>query len=200
VSAKSEQKKRSYEAIVASACSLLREKGIAGAKVADVMAGAGLTVGGFYAHFPSKEALVDEALRVTSSAMRASLFSRLESGGAERVLRRYLSAAHRDDAAQGCPFPSVVGEVGTHAGEHAPAVAQAVSALAEEVARVLPAEPAIAPRHLALGLVALMYGGLALARATRGSPLSDDVLRACRALGALAARPASGVSQKGETS
>jgi TetR/AcrR family transcriptional repressor of nem operon len=54
---KTEQKERTHETILASAARLIREHGISGARVADVMKGAGLTVGGFYAHFASKEAL-----------------------------------------------------------------------------------------------------------------------------------------------
>jgi TetR/AcrR family transcriptional repressor of nem operon len=54
---KTERKERSHERIVASAGSLMRERGICGASVADVMRGAGMTVGGFYAHFPSKREL-----------------------------------------------------------------------------------------------------------------------------------------------
>ena len=63
MTAKEEQKERSHATILESAARLLRERGISGARVADVMKGAGLTVGGFYAHFGSKEALVDEVLR-----------------------------------------------------------------------------------------------------------------------------------------
>jgi TetR/AcrR family transcriptional regulator, transcriptional repressor for nem operon len=54
----------------------------------------------------------------------------------------------------------------------------------------VPASRSLSRRHLALGLIALMYGGLSMARAVRGTPLSDDVLRACRALGRVAIRHA----------
>jgi TetR/AcrR family transcriptional repressor of nem operon len=70
MNAKLEQKERTHAAIIGSACKLLCEKGIAGARVYDVMSGAGLTVGGFYAHFASKKALVDEAIRRTAKIMR----------------------------------------------------------------------------------------------------------------------------------
>ncbi len=192
MTAKAEQKERSHETILESAARLLREKGIAGARVADVMKGAGLTVGGFYAHFDSKDALIDEALRRTSGEMRQRLFARLEDkpegDRAEVVLKRYLSAAHRDDFARGCPLPAVVGEVGTTAREHGDVLGAQVNAMSSELEAYLPTNGGVSPRYLALGLVALMYGGLSLARALRGSPLSDDVLKACRALGSAAAR------------
>jgi TetR/AcrR family transcriptional regulator, transcriptional repressor for nem operon len=187
------QKQQTNETILQSAARLLREKGISGARVADVMQGAGLTVGGFYAHFASKQALVDTAIRRTAREMRARLFSRLdakpEADRAEVVLKRYLSAAHRDDVAGGCPLPALVGEVATTAGEHAPALAEEVDALAGELEAYLRPTEKLSRRHVALATLALMYGGLSLARAVRGSELSDEILRACRAFGRLAIRP-----------
>jgi AcrR family transcriptional regulator len=98
VSLKADQKSRTRAAILASSAKLLRERGIVGARVADVMAGAGLTVGGFYAHWPSKEALVDETLASTAEGMRERLFARLEdkpaADRAEVVVKRYLTELH----------------------------------------------------------------------------------------------------------
>ena len=192
MSTKAEQKERTHETILESASRLLRSKGIAGARVADVMSGAGLTVGGFYAHFGSKEALVDDVLRLTASRLRESLLVGLESKDeadrAEVVLKRYLSAAHRDDVENGCPFPAVVGEVATTAPEHRRVLTEQVETFAKELQQLLPRGDRLAPRHLAIGLLALMVGGLGLARALRGTALSDEVIRACRAFGRLALR------------
>ena len=192
VGAKAEQKQRSHATILESASRLLRERGISGASVADVMKGAGLTVGGFYAHFASKEAMIDAAMRRTARAMRDRLFGKLEdkppADRGEIVLKRYLSAAHRDDLRDGCSLPAVVGEVSTSATEHRAALHEQIDAFAAELEGHLPTHPQVSRRHLALGLVALMYGGLTLSRALRGTELSDEVLRACRALGRLAAR------------
>jgi TetR/AcrR family transcriptional repressor of nem operon len=187
MSAKVEQKERTHAAIIASACKLLREKGIGGARVSDVMSGAGLTVGGFYAHFTSKEALVDEAIRRTAKFMRDKLFEQLEekpaAARAEVVLKRYLSAAHRDDPANGCPLPAIVGEVTTTTPEHKGVLAEQLSELADEMTKHLPKEDAPSKRVTALGMIALMYGGISLARAVKGTELSDEILRACRAFG-----------------
>jgi len=191
-SAKEERKERSHETILDSAARLLREKGVAGARVADVMRGAGLTVGGFYAHFGSKEALIDEALRRTAGELRERLFARLEEkpkgDRAEVVLKRYLSTAHRDEYVRGCPFPAVVGEMGTTAPEHREVLRGQIDAIASQLEEHLPGESRVPRHYVALGLVALMYGGLSLSRALRGTDLSDDVLKACRAIGTLAAR------------
>lgn len=189
--AKTEQRAQSHEGILSSARRLLRMKGIAGARVAEVMKGAGLTVGGFYAHFDSKEALVDEALRLLGDTSRDYLFARLDEkpadDRAEVVIKRYLSVAHRDELEQGCPLPATVGEIGTTAPEHKEVLAAAVDLLTSRLEAQLTVKP-ISPRHLALGLVAMMVGGLSLARALKGTAMSDEVIKACRAMGALVTR------------
>jgi len=191
MNAKDEQKERSHETILESASRLLREKGISGARVADVMKGAGMTVGGFYAHFGSKDELIDGALRQTAERMRERLFARLDekpaSVRAEVILKRYLSVAHRDETLRGCPLPAVVGEIGTTAAEHRPVLAEEIGTLATRLEEHLPTpREGVSPRYLALALIALMYGGLSMARALRGTEMSEEVLRACRAVGKLA--------------
>lgn len=192
MSSRVEQKKRSHESILRSASRLLRQRGISGARVAEVMQGAALTVGGFYAHFASKDALVDETLRATATSLRKGLFAGLdekpEGDRVDVVMKRYLSAAHRDATTLGCPFPAVVGEVGTTAPQHRPILAEQVQALIDGVAGTLPSSGVLPRRALAVGLVALMYGGLSLARAVKGTGLSDEVLRACRTLASAAVR------------
>src|SRR5262249_55967391 len=110
---RTERKKLTAEAILASAARLLRERGIAGAKVADVMKGAGLTVGGFYAHFDTKEELIDAVLRRSGKELRAALLHKIDEKPARDralvILKRYLSRSHRDLEKRGCPFPAVVG-------------------------------------------------------------------------------------------
>jgi len=187
MSARSEQKERSRKLILESAARLIRERGISGAGVAEAMKGADLTVGGFYAHFGSKKDLVDEALRRTSARLRGGLFDDLEkepeAARAGIVLQRYLAADHRDLEALGCPLPAVVGEVGTTAPQHRTVVAEQLQRLVEGLTRCLPKDGILPRRALAIGLAALMYGGLSLSRAVKGTDLSDEVLRACRALG-----------------
>jgi TetR/AcrR family transcriptional repressor of nem operon len=188
---KTDQKTLTHEEILDSAARLVRERGIAGVPVAEVMKGAGLTVGGFYAHFASKTELIDQAMRRIARKMIDRLFERIEEkppeDRGEVILKRYLSAAHRDLETEGCSLPAVVGEIATTAPEHAPALRDQIDALANRMEPHLLAGR-LSKRQLALGLVALMYGGLSLSRALRGTDLSDEMLKACRALGALAAR------------
>ena len=195
---KSEQKELTHQTILESATRLVRERGITGTRVADVMGRAHLTVGGFYAHFESKAELIDEALRQTGVKLRDTLFARLDQKpAADRavvILKRYLSPAHRDLQTEGCPLPAVVGEIATTAPEHRDVLRGEVEALAGGIGAHL-AAGSLPRRQLALGLVALMYGGLGLARALRGTELSDEVLKACRAVGAIAARGDRGVGR-----
>jgi TetR/AcrR family transcriptional regulator, transcriptional repressor for nem operon len=191
MNAKAEKKERSHESILASAARLVRERGISGAGVADVMKGAALTVGGFYAHFASKDRLIDETLRRTMAALRERLFARLDAKSEDErpevILKRYLSAEHRDGGTPDCPLPAVVGEVGTNAPQHRAVLSEQVQALVDGLAQRLPGGGIVPRRVLAIGLLALMYGGLSLARAVKGTELSDEILRACRALGVAAA-------------
>ncbi len=83
----------------------------------------------------------------------------------EVVLKRYLSASHRDEQTMGCPLPAVVGEIGTTAPEHRAVLAEQIEALVRGLEEHLPAEGKSNRRLVAIGLVALMYGGLGLARA-----------------------------------
>jgi TetR/AcrR family transcriptional regulator, transcriptional repressor for nem operon len=180
---RTEQKERTREEILSSAVRRLREHGISGASVAEVMKGAGLTVGGFYAHFESKDALVGAGLRSCMTQMRDVMRAHLGPGkGAEALaplLRKYLSPGHRDHPEVGCPVPAVLSET-PHAGEPVrEAFRDEMEAHLEVLGEHLDGPPS-RRRHAALATLALMYGGLSLARALRGTPLSEEVLTACR--------------------
>jgi TetR/AcrR family transcriptional repressor of nem operon len=193
-------KQSTHERILAAGGALLRSAGVEGASVGRVMSRAGLTVGGFYAHFASKRALVGEALRWVLRRKRSDWLRDLEAlrGPAflEAFVRRYLSRQHRDLAGQGCPLPAVLSDL-PRAG--APA-RRALEAELELLCRAL--EPhaqgesgslAVSARQRALATLALCFGGMALARAVQDRALSDEILLACRrfALAPDAARSAS---------
>jgi TetR/AcrR family transcriptional repressor of nem operon len=183
-------KEETRELILASASRLLRERGIAGANVADVMKGAGLTVGGFYAHFASKKALVDETLRSALRETRAKLRSGLEGKSAlervETILGRYLSTSHRDEPFDGCPLPAVASEIATTERAYAKTLASELPSWADAPAGLEP--KGISARQVTFGLMALMVGGLTLSRALRGTPLSDEMLVSTRRFGRAALR------------
>jgi TetR/AcrR family transcriptional regulator, transcriptional repressor for nem operon len=179
MSVRAERKQETHHRIAASAARLLRTGGIDAASVAEVMKGAGLTVGGFYAHYPSKDALIEEVLRQTMHQIRFSLLRGIEDltprERLARAIERYLSRTHRDHPEAGCPLPAVASGI-AHGGTGREALAQEL----EEHAHAL---GGTSLRPSALGLLALMVGGLTLARAVRGGPLSDEILKACRDLG-----------------
>lgn len=167
--------------ILRSAARRLRAEGAAGAAVADVMAEAGLTHGGFYAHFPNREALLAEALSLALQIGRERWFGGLEEldGRAFRaaVLGRYLSPRHRAALDDGCAFAALASDF-ARAG---PALRRtATEALEQAVARLA---PKVGGRDEALALLALCVGGLALSRGVDDPALSDDLLRACRRFG-----------------
>ncbi len=183
---KSDQKARTREAILASASRLLRVRGIAGTNVADVMQAAGLTVGGFYAHFDSKEALIEASLHRCLGEWRGKLLGRPHDEAwpvlLEGMLERYLSARHRDEPSGGCPLPAVAAEIALEGmGKHA--LAAELAAFTEWLQKGCHAEGERAPRSAVLGSLALMLGGLVLARALRDTPMSEEFLRACRCYG-----------------
>jgi TetR/AcrR family transcriptional repressor of nem operon len=192
MNARAEQKQRSHEEILRSATRLFRSRGINAASVGEVMRGAGLTVGGFYAHFPSKEALLEEALRRALGSMRERLLAHIdETPAADRaalLLRRYLSRSHREDREDGCPLPAMMSELAAQGDSVRGTLASELEACALAFAPHLPDACDAPPRERALALLCLMYGGLAVSRAVGAGPLSDEILRACRSFGLAALR------------
>jgi TetR/AcrR family transcriptional repressor of nem operon len=182
--AKTERKDHSREKILESAGALLREKGISGTSVAGVMEGADMTVGGFYAHFPSKRSLMAETMRETLRQSR----SRMEEGADDlrgedwimAVARSYLSRAHRDHPEAGCPLPATLGELSREDPAVREVLVNEVGQMAGEIAAHLKEAGVEDSRDEALALFAVMVGGLTLARALKDSPLSDTMLKACR--------------------
>jgi TetR/AcrR family transcriptional repressor of nem operon len=181
---KTPKKARSREKILESAGVLMREKGISGASVAGVMGGAGMTVGGFYAHFPSKESLVAEALRTTLRQSRENLESYAgDKTGAERVTavtRSYLSRSHRDNPESGCPLPATAGELAAMDLTVRKVLAEEIDLDVGDLETALKEAGVKDARGEAFSTLATMVGGLTLSRALKGTPLSDEVLKACR--------------------
>lgn len=182
---KTEQKQKSHEAIVASAAALLRERGIKASSVLDVMKGAGLTVGGFYNHFDSKEHLFRETIQSAASTLWNQLLDTARGdtprARVRSVLRSYLSRKHRDNAEAGCLLPSAAPEVARAGEPYRSALEAELSGFVRSLGELLGG--AAAHRDEALGLIALMYGALSLSRAVAGTPLSDAFLQAARKLG-----------------
>ena len=164
------KKRRTHDRIIAAAGRIARKNGLAAASVSRVMHGAGLTIGGFYAHFPPKRAMDAEVVQATLGGSSAIPWS----------VDRYLSAAHRDDVEHGCAFPAILSEVARANEATRKAMARAIDARVHALTALHPGIRGAAARERAFATLALCIGGLALARATRGHKTSDEVLAACR--------------------
>jgi TetR/AcrR family transcriptional repressor of nem operon len=179
-----EHKARTRQKIVETAAREFREKGLEGVGVADLMASAGLTHGGFYAHFGSKEALVAEACTHGVAATIETLDFRARQAppgeGLRTIVRTYLSRAHRDDAARGCIMPSLAGEIARRGPETRKAFTDQLRAFAAVIARQLSGDAAARDRR-ALAIAAGLVGAVALARSVDDPALSDAILEAARA-------------------
>jgi len=173
-----DKKAQTRERILSAARAALFRRGPVEPSVGEVMGAAGLTVGGFYAHFESKEALMLEAFSQLLRRRRGLLRELDQSlPSAERralVAAFYLSRKHRDAADEGCPLPSSLGELARLPEGFREALGEHLELLVAELAGT----PEEADK--ALADLALMVGGLALARALGPGELSDRVLRAAK--------------------
>ncbi len=174
--------------IVAAAARVLLDQGLAGTGVHQVMARAGLTHGGFYAHFRSRDALIAEALEALLEERRGQLVAGLDELRVEQrlaqIVGRYLNRRHRDNAEAGCPLPALGGEVARADPELRRRFERGLAALADEIAAPqgedADAGAGASPEERALATLALCAGGVMLSRAVGDGELSDRILRACR--------------------
>jgi len=146
------------------------------------MAGAGLTVGAFYAHFAGKDDLLEEsftlALDEIGEVMRESAAGRTGRAALVDVTSYYLSEAHRDHTKEGCPMPAVAASAIPLGGRPLHRlVARGLEALALRLESIGAGDIS---SERALALAVLMVGGQIIARATHGSPVSSRLLFACR--------------------
>ena len=178
--AKGEQKAATRERILEAAGSLFRQHGIDAVGVDAIMHAAGLTHGGFYAHFASKEALVAEVstASLARAAARWERISRDEPSDAalERIVGSYLDPAHVAAIQQGCVLATLGPEVARRP-ESRPALTASIRAMLDALGRCLPGRG----RQPALTALATMVGAVVLARLADDAALSDDFLAAAKA-------------------
>jgi len=168
-----EQMAEHRQKILDSAGKLFRAKGFEAVTVADVMQAAGLTHGGFYGHFKSKDELIAETLAYALKADKGA-------GDLADIIERYLSPKHRDDLAGGCS----TGGLGAETIRQAPAARAAMTTgLRETIERLTPkvaGETEAARRRAAIGHWSAMVGALVLARLSDDLKLSDEILSEAR--------------------
>lgn len=191
-----QHKQETRERILRTAARALREAGMHGhgAIISELMAQAGLTHGGFYAHFPSKDALVAAACARGMAETGEQLFAvaATESRGARlrRVIRSYLGRRHRDTPATGCVLPALAADVARAPHEVRAAFTAGLREYLDRLEDLMPGADDAARRDEALMLLSGMVGALLLARAVDGAELSDHILATSRAFysGAFAAQ------------
>jgi TetR/AcrR family transcriptional repressor of nem operon len=174
-----DHKQQTRDRIVESAATALRAKGIDGVSIAEIMAEAGLTHGGFYAHFKSKDELVDAALgRASRETIERLSNNRVpDDRRMEAVIDTYLSAGHASHPELGCPLAALGSELVRGSDQVREGVATRVAQRIEWVRHLLPEGEAT--QENATAIVATMLGGLLLARMV-GPDKSDAVLEATR--------------------
>lgn len=172
-------KEKTHKRIVAIAGKRFREQGLEGIGIADVMKEAGLTVGGFYKHFASRDKLVAEAL--ASSPGRWSKHAKAAAAGEaspsyEQLVRDYLSEDHRDNPGTGCVFAALAAEIG-RSGKATRAVAtERVRNNLELLTTALDGKDQQAARSGAILTFSALVGALALARTVSDDSLSREIL------------------------
>ena len=170
-----EQVAENRRRILAEAGRLFRARGFEAVTVSDVMTAAGLTHGGFYGYFGSKEDLIAAALEdvlATASPMPRDL---------DRYAEAYLSAAHREDRAGGCPVAALGAETIRHSSQ---ARAAMTDGLRRQIDRLSEGAAGADPetrRQSAIGSWATLVGAMVLARMSDDAKLSDEVLAQARA-------------------
>ena len=177
-------KARTRQRILDEAARVMRECGTESIGVASLMKRVGLTHGGFYAHFDSREALVQAVIAemFTDSTQRMQPLWQ-QPDPAERLntlIDYYLSETHRDSPAEGCPMPALVSEVG-HLPDEAKAIfTQGVASMLKRLSELLTELGLRDAEALASSLLAEMVGALALARACPDKALSATMLARSR--------------------
>ncbi|MNK19760.1 putative HTH-type transcriptional regulator YxaF [compost metagenome] len=179
----SRRKELSHERIVDAASRAIRREGYSGVGVAEVMKEAGLTHGGFYAHFPSRDALLAAAMDRAGQdgADRLSQgMARRRAEGASPLrawVETYLSEAHLAGCEGGCPVSALASEIPRQSPEVREVAATRVQRLLDALGQVLPAS---AGGHAAVAVTSTLVGALQLARALGDTPQGRAVLASAR--------------------
>lgn len=180
-----DHKQETRARVVKAAARSLRQQGPDRLAVAGVMAEVGLTHGGFYAHFTSKEALlgaaVEEAFRQGRKRFALATGDLGPRAALKAYVDMYVSASHRDGRELGCPITALAGDMARQAGPAREAFDTGIKSLIGGIAGRLPGDDETANIALAGSLLAEMAGAVSLARAVADPVLSDSLLGQSRA-------------------
>ena len=177
-----EQAAENHDRIVETAARLFRERGFEGVGVAELMQAAGLTHGGFYGHFESKEELMERACERALEGSTERWRRRADGARGPAALRAlakgYLTERHRDDPGNGCLLASL----GSDAARHGPGVRRAITRWLDSslgfLAQHVRGRTAAARRAKAIATLSGWVGAMVLARAVADEALSREILAA----------------------
>lgn len=173
-------KDHSRERILKAAARKFRRQGIAATGITGIMAEAGLTNGGFYSHFRSKNDLVREGLeRALDEQLRPLAEGDAAPGQLNELIRYYLSAEHRDRPHAGCASAALLSEIARQPRVIRKAYTARMREFLEQLVRRLPPNNSSRASHeTAMGIFAVLVGALQLARAVEDPVMSDAILAA----------------------
>ncbi len=179
-----EEAAETRERIVDAAAREFRESGIARTALADLMQAAGLTHGGFYKHFESKDQLVGEAVKrsfeQTLGNMESSTKGKTPEDALSIMVTDYLSAKHRDRVGEACPLSSLGADL-RQADDHTCDIStEGLKKIIALVAKHIKDVPADKAKKRAHAIVAAMVGGVVLSRITNNVHLSNTILKDTR--------------------
>lgn len=179
-----DKKAQTRRKVLNEAAAAIRAVGPEGIGVASLMAKAGLTHGGFYAHFKSKDDLVAQAISQMFEDSYELFLKRTANAEPNQALinyiNMYVSARHRDDPQRGCPLPSLSGDLARMPAEARERFAAGHARLTAAIAALLEECGQPAPERLADSVVAEMVGAVALSRALSDDAASGRVLERSR--------------------
>ncbi|MBX9932664.1 MAG: TetR family transcriptional regulator [Methylobacterium sp.] len=170
-----EQARLNRQRVVEVAATLFRERGLHGVGVADIMASAGLTHGGFYGQFANKDALAAEAFD--------SAIAEDRRGDVDAILANYLSLAHVQTPGMGCPLAALANDISREA-PNSPVrtrFTKGVEGLASILANLTPKASRERRRQKSLATLSTLVGAVVLARAVNDEALANDLLQAAHA-------------------
>ncbi len=176
-----EQAEENRERVIDVASKLFRERGFHGIGVADLMKEAGLTHGGFYGQFKSKEDLIAQAVArsLSRSARRwTQVIDEAKDDPVEAFIEFYLSPRHRDHVSGGCLFAALGPEISREDAAVRRSVTEGLQPHIELLTRILPGRSKAERRRKALSAYASLIGAMVLARAVDDPELSEEVFRA----------------------
>jgi TetR/AcrR family transcriptional repressor of nem operon len=179
-----EHKQETHARIVKKASVRLREKGAHGIGVADLMKEAGLTHGGFYAHFDSREALVIEAFAYAMDRSTERWRKVAEQTAPDKrlatIVENYLTPLHRDDPGHGCAVPTLGAEIARESPKTRKAFGAKLEQMIDMMADQMLEVPRRTARKQAVAALATMIGTLVLSRIAGSGEFSDEILAAGR--------------------